>query len=52
MLPKGSNAVIMEEDTEELNRNMIEIKNFLRLKNHLIRMVILYLNWYKIVLII
>ena len=26
MIPKGSNAVIMEEDTEELGNNMIEIK--------------------------
>ena len=26
MLPEGSNAVIMEEDTEELGNNMIEIK--------------------------
>jgi molybdopterin biosynthesis enzyme len=26
MLLKGSNAVIMKEDTEELGNNMIEIK--------------------------
>ena len=36
MLPKGSNAVIMEEDTEELNRNMIEIKKSVSIGENII----------------
>ena len=36
MLPKGSNAVIMEEDTEELNRNVIEIKKSVSIGENII----------------
>ena len=36
MLPKGSNAVIMEEDTEELGNNMIEIKKSVSIGENII----------------
>ena len=36
MLPKGSNAVIMEEDTEELGNNMLEIKKSVSIGENII----------------